>query len=291
MTKINALITIKSWNRPLYLYQVLCNLLNVRGIENYDIMIFNDLVDLSMRNQIHEAVKISSRQFGSKPINIGFMQEQLGCARNTDVCLRATFKDNKYDYAIHLEDDIIPGENLLEYCEQVSPLLDRDDYFAACFLQRPCHDDHKEYCDKLIKRRYFEVSGGYLMSKKQWEEIEEMGGIFGVNYISDKGRKYDCQGEEWLKEINKSPTGGSGFVFDHYFRKGRYCLYPSVSTIMNIGSVGAHLKDPAVHEQLQKNINWIRHDKWLEYCDKGFEYDTENIETDDRKFVEYGIES
>lgn len=281
---MNALITIKCHNRPIFLLQSLLTLSQVKGVDKYDIIVSCDNPDSIMQSQMTELFYY----LGMPNSKLILHQNKLGCWGNKKYCLELAFDHNNYDFCLHTEEDILHSKFLLEFCEQVAPMLDKNNFFAACFMHRPVHDDYDKQYNKLIQKKYFEICGGFLISRKQWNRIKEMGGGFAVNYVSQKGRTYDCQGEEWLKEINKCNIGGSGYPFDKYFREGKYCLYPKISLTQNIGNIGEHIKNKEWHKNIQYNENWMGHDDWKNI--EEIKFDLSNIETDNRKFIETGIE-
>ena len=275
---MNALITIKAHQRAINLYKVLLGLNSQNGIENYDISISNDLVDPIVAQQNIEAIELA----GIK-CTFHFHNKRQGCAGNTQFLLEQTFDHNNYDYMFHLEDDTLPSYNWLQYCETVAPLLDNQ-FFAACTFHRPCHQLEKptkqEY-NKLVSRNFFDPTGGFVMSKAQWNRIKELGGMWGVSWISEKGRGPNCSGNEWLKEVKIDAAGSFGWSFDRYFREEKPCLYPKLGVVKNIGKIGHYMKDANLHKEMHENNNW--HGNTQETI-SGF--DTSYIETDTKEYLE-----
>lgn len=282
------IISLKCWNRPIYLYKVLNSLRDCVGIEKYKLIISVDNVDINIQNQIYEAILLSDIH-NVIQAEIFFQDSKLGCAGNTRFLLEKSFEISSGDYTIHLEDDTVPSIGCLEYFKQAVDVINKypDKLFAACTFHRPCHQklNKQEIIDnrnKLTAKKWFDGAGGFAITRNQWNRILEMGGMFGVDGITKKGRTFDCKGEDWLKEINKSDRLSWVWPFHKYFSEDKYTLYPYVGTVLNIGRIGLHCS-PEVHEQIQFNQNW------LGYSHPHIEYDT-NIIYDDNKYIEDGIE-
>ena len=56
---MNKLITLKCYNRPMYLYRVLVALSNCIDIENYKLLISIDHSDTNCKTQMFNAISIS----------------------------------------------------------------------------------------------------------------------------------------------------------------------------------------------------------------------------------------
>ena len=120
------------------------------------------------------------------------------------------------------------------------------------------------------------------MTIRQWKRIQELGGMFGIEYISTKGRTFDCIGEAWLQESRRGRLSWA-WPFHKYFSEGKYSLFPKISRVINIGEVGLH-SNKELQKQMHYNENTIQ-----KYGKDITEYDN-NITYDYRKFIEHGIE-
>lgn len=281
---MNIQISLKCYNRPIYLYRVLDALSRCKNLELYNPIIMScDATDNNMLNQIIEAIKLTNVK-----VNLFFHQQKLGCARNTEFCLQKSFEDPTIDYAIHFEDDTLPAENAICYYEQVLPLLDQNDYFSAIPFHRPCHETEKPNPDDngLVAKKFFDGSGGFGIGRNQWNKIDSLGGLKSVVYISEQGRRFESRGAEWLKEIKTSNIGGFVFYMDRYLSCDKYSIFPKVSVVKNIGKIGEHLRTPGLHENIHENNNWCGSPEYKPI----FDYDTKNITVDSRKFVEDRIQ-
>lgn len=280
-----AIISLKCWNRPAYLFTSLVKLSSCNNIEEYPLLISCDKTDRNTQEQILHAI-VNSGIKEKTQIEVIFQEKQLGCAGNFKYCFEKSFSNNE-DWTIHIEDDCLLGKDTLIYFEHAIKLLDKNNLFAACSLHRPIHQTispNSEDVYKLIVRNWFEPCGGFAMTRQQYERIQEMGGVFGVDYISEKGRTFDCQGEDWLKEVHQSFRLSWAWPFHKYFSEGKKSLYPKISRVLNIGRIGLHLTDTNTHQKLQYNKNWIENYNCLEGV---FE---DSFEIDNNKYVEAGIE-
>jgi hypothetical protein len=297
---MNEIITLKCWNRPIYLLRVLNNLSKCRGIEKYPLLISCDKSEPVNQQQILDAINYSGINEKTK-VSLVFQQNQLGCAGNTRFLLERSW-ENGAEYCIHLEDDTVPGIDCLEYFEQAVKILDKENLFAACTFNRPVHQlekpgffedndlDASEEVGYVRAKHWFDGAGGFAMTATQWKRILEMGGMFGVNWISEKGRTFNCQGEDWLKEIRKSDSLSWVWPFHKYFSEGKKTLYPEVGRVLNIGQIGLHA-NAEIHGKIQYNPWWINHPDYIHYAEEDMIYfNVDNIIKDDSKYVEYGIE-
>ncbi len=250
-----------------------------------------DKSDPCMAQQMVEAIECTDIANTSMDVELIFHDDHLGCTGNTRYCLERSFEDGQ-EYTVHLEDDTYPGLDLLGYFNAVAPIL--DNYFAACTFHRPIHElvaPSPSMTNRLVAKNVFEGAGGFAITRKRWERILEMGGMFGVDYLSPKAKHVDCRGEEWLREVNgyRSDRLGFDWPFDRYFSEGLPSLYPVVSRVINIGKAGLHLS-PNQWEKLQYNPNWINSASYNFALRDRRNWNTVDILVDDKKYTEDGYE-
>lgn len=285
------MIIFKGWNRPIYTYKALKRLSEVY----YDLplVISFDHCDPSMKQQQLEAIEM----VGIQDAMVNFCPNQMGCAGHTKFLFELAFERHGADYIIHIEDDHYIAHDCINFLQWASNVVDSADLFAACSFHRPVHQDWKsEPKDgfKTVAKRWFDGSGPIMITKDRWKKIKDMGGMFGVNYISDKGRTFDCYGRPWLSEVRVSDSLSWVWPLHKYFGGGMYSLFPKVNRSINIGKVGLHANEN-IHQNIHYNPELIDNvlglHNWLEPNDQTglMEYDLD-FEYDDRKFVEYGIE-
>lgn len=290
------IITVKAHARPVLLYRCLSALEKCWGIEKYPVVISVDLLDsIPMKEQTLTAVEQSNIANKCGEVEIVWHDQRLGCPGNAQYCLSRGFESGA-PYTIHLEDDILFAPDCLSYLEWTVKRLDGGNYFAACTYNRPCHQKTAPHSADIVKtasKKLFDGSGGLAMTSARWRKIQAMGGMFGVNYISDAGRKFDCRGTEWLSEIRKQnlpdPTSLSWvWPFDKFFSQEDNIhlpsVYPIVNRSLNIGKRGLHVKSEQEHSQLQYNQHWTggAYEPINQFLDE--------ITIDNNKYIEDGIE-
>jgi hypothetical protein len=281
-------ISMCSWNRPIYLLKVLNGLYN--SLQYYTghvrkLIISIDKVDPCTAQQMIEAIECSNI-LTAIDTDIVFQQEHLGCTGNTRYCLERSFENGEH-YTIHLEDDTYPGHDLIEYFENAAKILDNG-YFAACTFHRPCHEliaPISGATHRLVSKKMFEGAGGFAITRKRWDRILEMGGMFGVEYIPETAKRFDCRGEAWRAQIKESDRLGFDWPFDRYFSEGLPSLYPIVSRVINIGKAGLHL-NPEQWQKTHFNPNWIDSPVYDLKSNVGKRWDLEHILVDEHKYLE-----
>lgn len=284
------MIIVKAWNRPLYFYKAMESLAK-NDLSQHDILVGID----GGTSEVNFAQHIDAAHWTvNKKVQIVAQQKQLGCAGHTIALFEWAFEKNNAPYIIHMEDDHILSQDCIEYLDWASTVVDEYDYFAACSFHRPVHQDWENKKSDFLEikpKRWFDGSGPIMITKYRWNEIKKMGGMFGVDYISEKGRTFDCYGEPWLKEIRKSNALSWVWPLHKYFADGRYSLFPKISRSHNIGAVGLHANRP-LHEQIQYNEdvadNYPKYDSWFS-LPTGYHTSHSHL-MDSRKFIEGGIE-
>jgi len=258
------ILTLKAWNRPDFLKQSLDSLSRCEGIKNYHVIISIDMAE----NNTDSYLVFDEFKFNNPDISTECFvhQNRLGCAGNTRWCLENGFgPDSKY--TIHLEDDVLVARDYLKYMEWAANLLlQNGDIFAASPFIRECHRPYikSSSLNNACLRNWFEPGGGFVITKERWKEIQALGGVFGVDYISERGRHPLCYGIEWLGEIRRNDNGSWGWPFGKYHANGRKTLYPCVSRVRNIGSFGLHTKTNEFHNTYIDNLEWAGLDKYKE---------------------------
>lgn len=280
MTKV---ITVKLWNRPDLTQQCLDHLQQCWGIEDYHLYLSVDHSEV--QSEIIEIIE-THPILDSVHASLMYHDKNLGCAGNARHCFEFAFNTVGAALMIHLEDDILAAPDFLAYCEHCQPLLDSGSYFTACGFNRPCHEKQKPYSEgvgQICAKHWFDGTGGFCMVQSQWERIEAMGGMFGVNSITPKGRGPGWQGEEWLMMVKESDKGSWVWPFHKFFSEGKPSLFPMVSRTLNVGKAGLHVMSDAQHTALHHNPNWTggEYEPTAEFFDEILE--------DERLFVEDGI--
>lgn len=256
MLNINTAITIKAYNRYDYLNETLEGLSKCIGIENYQIIISLDYSNIQAK--IEQLINSYENRLN---ILLYKADKKLGCAGNMKRCFELCFDTHKYKYMFHIEDDMVPAIDYIEFMESISNKYNNNDIFAICPYRRKTgllinKNQAKEYIDGIVFDGWFECAGGFGMSKEIYEYIKTQGGIVG------KGNDFN---RAWA------------FAFASKYSKGRKCVHPIVNRIKNIGEVGIHLP---IGNQIFKNSIYVDWDSNIAYERKILEYklyDIKNI--------------
>lgn len=298
---MNEIISIKAFNRPLYLLRVLNALSCCRHIEKYPVLISCDHFDEINAQQILEAIQSSRLRIKTK-VHAEFHEKTLGCAGNMRYCLENSFSNGE-TFTIHFEDDTLPSIDCLEYFEQVISFLEKhpDKYFAACAMHRPCHQlkcpvKYNKYggiddpdLTTLQTKYWFEPAGGFAITKDEYDKIQSDLGVFGVEYISERGKNPTIIGKEWYKECTISDRLSWGWPFEKYYRNTRKCIYPYIGRVFNIGKSGLH-SNYNQYVKTHENKWWVGNNELKDFIDENpIIFDTDNIIDDNKTYVENDI--
>ena len=255
------LLTIKAWRRPLYFHRVLEALRSCRRINQYHILFLLDWHDQNTRTGMMYYAKRAFREKRTTGELI-LPPTNMGCAGATIELFRLAFEEHKADYMIHLEDDTVPGADFLEYMEWAGRELERDsNLFAVCpFNRKVMHHARPQTGDPAgsYLRAWFEAGGGCGFSKRTWDTMQDMGGMFGA----DGQCNSPLVGEEWKASLSNTPYGSWVWPINQYFRERstdrHLCIYPIVSRTQNIGAKeGRFNPDPTFHAQRIYDDTWI----------------------------------
>ncbi len=252
---LKTIITIKAYNRPYYLSQVLSSLFKQP-----------DLPDIFVSLDNHKDPQISLRLLAKYPsISYVYQENNIGCAGNMRECFEYAFEKNDYDYMIHLEDDTIVGGDYLRWMTWAGEETLNSDIFAVCPSRS--NDAQKSFKPYLIESqesnylfKAFECQGGFGMHRKQYERIKELGGIVGLERGNKKIYSSSDSFNKFLisKNAYMSDKGSWGIPFNEYFREDRYCLFPNICRSNNIGSLnGTFNPNPRWHKEHIFIQDWI----------------------------------
>lgn len=265
---MNTIITIKIWRRPEMFRKVLDGLKLCPGLDKYLIIVSadNHCDDTYLENKI-QIEKSEIKKYCDDLIYI-YHNQNLGCAGNMKFCFEKTFEYDDIDYMIHLEDDTVPSKDYLQFMEFGLKYLNDhpNEFFAICPFVRKAIEKYSnisevkyEDYNKLWIDARFEPGGGFGTTRKFWNEILEIGGLFGIyGDCSD-----DLIGEKWKASLNITDKGSWGWTFNKYFNKDKKCLFPKVSRIQNIGNDDGLFNSSAEwHANKIYNPIWIGADEF-----------------------------
>lgn len=229
---MKSCITIKAWKRDKYLKQVIDSLNKCIGIEHIPVIIGIDPWKSTKKEMLEAANSLKCEE-----LHVFYHKEQLGCAGNTKWCFDQAFELNEFDYMIHLEDDTPVAPDFINWMLWAGNYMnDRMDVFAVCPFTRRISGQGKG--DRSIEGStlspHFDCGGGFGMTKYQWIEIKELGGMFGcvgncnINLPPDKWKNRGDLIITW--------KGSWAWPFNKYFIRGKFCLYPNTNRSNNIGA-------------------------------------------------------
>lgn len=232
-------ISISLHNRPEYTKILFDNLNECFGIEDYNIVICAE----PENNQVIEMAK----NFRPDNTKLYINQNKYGCQANIFQCVSKGFILNP-TFHIHLEDDTIPGRDLLKYFEWARQEYENDSsiftisgYVNSNNPMENCSNSPTDDIMSIGKRQHF-TPWGWGTWIDRWQAIKH-DWDFGYTY------------EGW--DVNMAKR----------LRKNRYEIYPEISRIQNIGAKnGIHVYSEEWHSQNHYNEYWIESIK--EYTEK-----------------------
>lgn len=256
---MRPVITIKAWKRDKYLKQVIESLNKCIGISDIPVIIGIDPWEPTKQQMLD-----ATNSLKCKELHVFYHQEQLGCAGNTKWCFDQAFELNDFDYMIHLEDDTPVAPDFINWMLWAGEYMDnRVDTFAACPFTRKVSGSGKG--DRGLTGStlgtHFDCGGGFGFTKFQWEEIKELGGMFGCVGNCN----VDLPPEKWKNRPDLFITweGSWAWPFNKFFRRNRVCIYPNINRSNNIGAEdGLFNPNPAWHAQHVYTEYWAGADNF-----------------------------
>lgn len=189
-------ITMTAWRRPEYTKQVIDNLKNCIGIEEYMIL-----------PTIEPGYPDVLTPFNNLPnCNLIVNDTRLGCGANTLKSLQRGFSIS--DFVIHLEDDTVPGIDSLRFLEWAYETYKDDEQIFTVTAYNRVRD-----INKINPQDYFSAY------RQKWYT----GWMWGtwINRFDEMSKKWDF--ESWDQNINKKIRGN------------RYEICPNLPRSQNIG--------------------------------------------------------
>lgn len=200
-------ITVSAYNRPEHLQRCLDGLSRCIGISSSHVAV---VCDLSDRTQ--ECIDIATKH----GFDVVENESHLGCNATIKRSLTYALTVMGSEFHAHIEDDIVPSRDLLEWFSWARDTYENDsEIFTVSGYQRKGTGN----CQTCGRRRKFTPWGWAT-----WHErlIQIAIGIDEPSQVS------------WDVQVNQ-------------VRGTRKELFPSVSRVDNIGDVGAHMHDPRWH--------------------------------------------
>lgn len=212
------IITMTAWRRPGYTKQVIDNLKNCIGIEEYTLLPtiepgFPDVIELFSNIPNCEVI-----------VN----DERLGCGKNTLKALQRGFETS--DFVIHLEDDTVPGIDSLKYFEWIYKTYKDDKQIFTVTAYNRIRD-----INNIEPQNYF------TSYRQKWFT----GWLWGtwLDRFEEMSKKWNF--ESWDTNINKKIRGN------------RYEICPAVPRSQNIGEyLGTNVR-PSYWRKYHYSPIWI----------------------------------
>lgn len=233
-------ITISLFNRVEYTKKVLEHLLRCHDVENYAIFIFAEPASLGVVDLAQKFASVHSNlPRGTGATRVKINDRRLGCSHNIYQCLHYAFDVAESKFNIHIEDDVVPARDFLQFHDWCNETYINDkDVFLSCGYQRTTPEE-QHLNNKVKKHRWFNP-WGWGTWKDRWD---------------------DNFGKELYRRINL-PRYSSWDIHTNYLRGDRVQIMPVVARSQNIGAVGGlHVPSAKWHEKHQFNPNWIENTK------------------------------
>ena len=225
-------ITISLFNRPEYTRTMIQNLTQCKGLKDY-------LVIFSIDYACDEVVKIAESFMGTNK-EIFINKPKLGCGGNIQRSMDLGF--SKSEYNIHLEDDIVPGRDCLQYFEFCNQQYKNDKSVFSITAFSMDKDLSPEAANHIIRAKWFHP-WGWATWKDRWLEIRD-----DWDFIHEKGG--------W--DVNMC----------FRLRKDRYMIKPILARVQNIGALNGVHTTPTIHKQEQFNEIWVN---TTSFCESEFQ--------------------
>lgn len=255
-----APIIIFAYNRLNDIQNTILNLKGNHLAKESHIFIFSDYA--SKKDHIPSVTNV--RKFlhtinGFKSVTIIERQENYGLARNiiegvTDIIIR-------YEKVIVLEDDLITSKNFLNYMNQTLDFYKNNkNIFAISGFS--WNLPSLKHIREDVFLAYRPASWGWATWKDQWENIDWDLKDY-ENFVNDKKaiKKFNRGGMDMtrmLKHYKEGKNNSWAIRWAYSMSKqDKYCIYPKVSKIQNIGfgNNATHCKGEHIHITKLDNSN------------------------------------
>lgn len=223
---MSKVITMSLWRRPAYTEQVLSALSKCKGIEDYTLII-------CVEPGVPQVGKLAEQATFAKKTHVIHNPQLLGIFVNIYQCLKMGFENT--DYNIHIEDDVVLGEDALQFFEYCKEAYEKDaSVFTACAYHKskPGHVKPEEYY--RVRRAQWFTPWGWATWADRWKEINSQW-VFGFeNRLG------------WDERMNK------------VIRGERSEVYPHLSRAQNIGAeLGWAVPNAEWHHLNQHTEVWV----------------------------------
>jgi hypothetical protein len=233
------LITLSLYNRLEYTKKVLDALSLCHGVKDYVILPVIDRTPRGWDFQQTFVDLLHSYALAGK-LNIDnprLHDNNVGCNSNIFTCLNIGFQVT--DFLIHLEDDIVLGEDALKYFEWANTQFKDDKtVFTVDAYNNTQHQTTPD--PHMVQRSQSFKPWGWATWKDRWDGIKD-------KWQHGYGKREDL------------PNGGGWDVCMKQALRGNRCrIYPTLARCMNIGEVGLHTPSKEWHWNKHTVSYWNR---------------------------------
>jgi len=258
-----APIIIFTYNRLDSLIQTIQYLSKNIDKEYTDLIMFSD----SWRNEKDKENVLNVRKYlhsvkGFKSHNIIEREVNYGLAKN--IIEGVSDIINEYGRVIVLEDDLLTSKNFISYMNQALDFYEKDNRIFS--ISGFCWNlPSLNVLEEDVFLAYRPASWGWATWKDQWDGIDWDVTDFD-EFIKDKlaVKKFNRGGMDMTRMLRmfKVAKNNSWAIRWSYamFKKDRYCLYPKISKVQNIGFGGdaTHCTGEHIHTTILDDSETIQ---------------------------------
>lgn len=259
-------MTIKAWRRPAYFEKVIARYAEMPESKEIPIILSLDSAEHSVQQ---DHVGIMKRYGLYDNADISLAEQPRGCAGSTIYVMKKAFEEHNADAIMHLEDDSVPARDYIQYMTWTLKEMDKDkNYFAVCPYTRRAANrflPDNPTLEGSFSRAWFEASGGFGLTRRIWDFLESMGGMFGTH---SPNMPENMVGHAWKSIMPITDQGSWAWPYNAYFRKDsqteHLCIYPDINRTENIGANGGvFCPGDAWHKDHMKNEeHWVGNTKY-----------------------------
>lgn len=265
-----AAIAVVGCNRPHYMQQV------IEGIQNSDTSDYDIILFLDKPRDQRDAEATQQQIDMGLTGNIIQYPVNYGCGRTLIDVRRQVFDNMGYEKAFIFEDDLVPGKNYLQFCENLLEWgQERYENIGAVQGWNKCllPPDQKKLLTKQVHCTYTNW-WGYLTTKAAWDQVKEFIYDYRRFLIGDYSVRPTVAILQFFKETANSnfsllegglrpdetslrhrrqlfdgiPSGQDGATWMAYDKANLVRLAPTVNRSMYIGKEGIHSTAQIFHK-------------------------------------------
>lgn len=210
-------ILLTTFNRPHYLEEVLRSWQTVRGVADWH---FHVLVEPSPQQD--EILALLERyQLDWESIHIEVNPQVYGVLHNPWVGFERLFREERFDFVVRIEDDLVVSDDILEYFSHHAERWQSHDLVYAVLGFTP--EDGSQESFRSIDRFNPWVWGTW---SRHW--FKRIGPTWDHDYSTYNGFPGNQSGWDWNLDTRIFPSDGV------------HSIIPTASRVQNIGKFGVH---------------------------------------------------